>query len=361
MREFFLKTFIFVVLISALMVGCNRPPSVFPNGFSKHIELLERNNDSHCNLVPPFTDSLVFPSKYQGAGSARDELNKDSEARYRALTEQINHFSANVARLSNRLYRDKGSMDDYSCFLQTLSAWAEQDGLLGEANSTGKAIRKWNLALLSSNYLKLHSLHSKLDDERFRQQRRQITAWLSELADVVIVDYQDQPKEKINNHNYWAAWAVMVTSAFSGSDFHYDWAKNQYEFAVMQISDEGLWPNELKRASRAHQYHNFALAPVVAIASFLKHNGDLEGGLPPTVRLVARNVLMGIESQLLFVSLTGTNQASHLITEKGRLAWLPIYVSLTADPFAETLMEKYQPEGSSRLGGNTQALFLNAG
>ena len=112
MREFFLKTFIFVVLISALLVGCNRPPSVFPNGFSKHIELLERNNDSHCNLVPPFTDSLVFPSKYQGAGSARDELNKDSEARYRALTEQINHFSANVARLSNRLYRDKGSMDD---------------------------------------------------------------------------------------------------------------------------------------------------------------------------------------------------------------------------------------------------------
>ncbi|MFC3095973.1 hypothetical protein DRW07_06305 [Alteromonas sediminis] len=348
---------ILLLCLSFALVSCSRTPVVFPAGFAKQIALKESAAETDCKVPAAYTDSLIFPSKYEGSDGSRDQLNEESEARYRAQTRQINQFSAGIAKLSSRLYRDKGERQDYECVLSRLAEWASQGALLAEANGTGKAIRKWNLALLSSQYLKLHDLHNSLQDEPLQDSRKAIKTWLSKLADKVITDYSDIPRDKINNHQYWAAWAVMVTSAVTQSRTHYNWAKAQFETALAQINSEGFWPNELNRASRAHQYHNFAIAPIITVARFLQVNGDLIQGLDPRLQLLARNVLMGIESQALFFSLTDQQQVDYPITERGRLAWLPVYHMMTDDPLAKLMLEKYQPDGFTRLGGDTSSLF----
>lgn len=349
---------IIAVVVSLILQECSRPPIVFPQGFSKTIELKTESIGEECVVPIAFTEQLIFPSKYAGSDEARDELNQISQARYQAMASLIYDFSADIAKLSSRLYQNEGSVHDYRCYLQKLSAWANERALLADANNTGKAVRKWTLALLSSHYLKLQSVHESHNSSELISQRAVITNWLNELAETVINDYQETTEKKINNHYYWAAWAVMVTSAVTQSRSQYQWAQSQYQFAIQQINEEGMWPNELKRATRAHQYHNFAIAPIIAMTSILKRNGDLKQGMSPRLKLLARNVLIGIESTLLFASITGEKQVEYSITKNGRLAWLPIYFALTDDPLAKTILESYQPSGFTRLGGETKLLFL---
>lgn len=347
------------VFIVVIIWGCSYPPVVdTSDGFKKALKVKTSNSNYRCHTSIPYTGPLEFPSKYDGSGKARDKINEHSEAKYNQLTKQINDFSYSISKLSNKLYRNKGSQAEYACLLQNLVNWAEQESLLGHANGTGQAIRKWNLAALSTHYLKLQSLHASQQEDTFVQQREVIAHWLSALADTVIKDYSDKPIEKINNHNYWAAWAVMATSAVTQSPAQYQWAKQQFNIAIEQINEDGLWPNELRRGSRAFQYHNYAVAPVAATASFLQTNGDLQNGVPLALRTLVRHVIVGVESDALFQSTTGKRQVEYDVTEKGRLAWLPIYLSLSNDPLAELIYRRYPPQSSTRLGGNTTQLFL---
>src|ERR1043166_821979 len=53
-----------------------------------------------CPEVPtPYTDTLDFPSKYEGSGKSRDTLNEQSDAEYKAKTQPINDFEKGVAKI----------------------------------------------------------------------------------------------------------------------------------------------------------------------------------------------------------------------------------------------------------------------
>src|SRR3546814_19759635 len=50
----------------------------------------QKNKGASCPTPPPpFTDTLDFPSKYEGSGKSRDTLNEKSNLRYKMLAKQV--------------------------------------------------------------------------------------------------------------------------------------------------------------------------------------------------------------------------------------------------------------------------------
>jgi poly(beta-D-mannuronate) lyase len=98
------------------------------------------------------------------------------------------------------------------CVVNGLDAWARAGALTAVAkNHTGKSMRKWALATLSSSWLQLKfSPAHPLD--RQQQKAADVEHWLSHLADLTVADWRDLPLKRVNNHSYWAAWAIMATA-----------------------------------------------------------------------------------------------------------------------------------------------------
>jgi hypothetical protein len=50
----------------------------------------------------------------------------------------------------------------------------------------------------------------------------------------------------------------------------FNWSVKEYRIAARQIEADGTLPNERQRRERAAAYHNYALQPLVMIASFAR-------------------------------------------------------------------------------------------
>src|SRR6185312_537842 len=132
-----------------------------------------------CPEMPtPYTDSLDFPSKYEGSGKSRDTLNEQSDAEYKAKTQPINDFEKGVAKIVGA-YIDTGKPDALACALQWYGKWADANALLGDApNHTGRSVRKWTLASASAAWVKLKFSASNPLAEHADEQKK-VEDWLS--------------------------------------------------------------------------------------------------------------------------------------------------------------------------------------
>jgi len=128
-------------------------------------------------------------------------------------------------------------------------------------------MRKWALATLASSWLELKftpgtSLAGQQTTER----------WLGQLADRVVQEWDGLPLKSTNNHSYWAAWAVMASAVALDRRDLFAWSLKEYRIAAGQIAADGTLANEQRRRERALPYHNYALQPLVMIASFAAAN-----------------------------------------------------------------------------------------
>jgi poly(beta-D-mannuronate) lyase len=331
-----------------------------PPGFTAPVQNKRGGDDDaeECAAAPkPYTGKLEFPSKYEGSDKARDDLNPEAEAQYEAMTGDVKELERKVSSMVSH-YLHSGRPELLDCTLAWLDAWAQAGALLAPTdNHTGRSVRKWALASVASAYVRLKFSSSQpLRNEAQRTQR--IEGWLAKLGDMVVKDWQNQPLDKMNNHEYWAAWATMAAGvALNRRDF-YDWALSQYRIGAKQVDGEGYLPNELKRDTRALSYHNYALGPLTMIAAFAKANGTEVAEAREPMQRLADRVLAGVDNPKTFEKKTGEKQTREGIHEPSKFAWMEPYCwTFTCGGDMKKRMDKMRPLKTYRLGGNLTELF----
>jgi poly(beta-D-mannuronate) lyase len=331
-----------------------------PPGFAAPVEESQAKGAA-CPAPPePYTAELKFPSKYEGSDAARDDLNPKAYAKYRAATAGINEMEKQVSSMVAH-YLHSGDPALLRCTLDWMSAWARAGALERKTTDhTGKSVRKWALASLSSSWLRLKFSKSRPLDAA-PEKVHDIEPWLERLGGLVVDDWRDQPLEKINNHEYWAAWAVMATAVALDRRDWFDWAVGQYRIAAKQVDRDGFLPNELKRDTRALSYHNYALGPLAMIAAFASANGvDLSAEGDHALDRLAVRVLAGIDDPRSFEARTGKKQLLDDLKESSKFAWMEPYCWMNRCSGAMSRkVVAMRPIKAYRLGGNLTELFAH--
>lgn len=312
-----------------------------------------RARNYRCPSPPsPYTGALVFRSKYEGSGRSRDTLNSDAQRAYQLATAPVQALERGLSELSDRFVQGDGNAA--ICGVAWLRHWARANALMGEANMTGKAVRKWALAAIAFNLLKIQHAHGLNPADLI-----EVRAWLAELAGAVINDYADIPPEKINNHYYWAAAAVGATAIAIQDRGLLDWSIQAYRASVRDIDAEGLLPRELARKSRAFSYHVFALQPLMMLAEIGRVNGiDLYAEDGCAICRLATRVTNSINDPAYFEARTGTPQVMEEGADGRALIWVEILSRACPDDARlKALHTRYQPFSGRRLGGNLTDVY----
>ncbi|WP_252273202.1 mannuronate-specific alginate lyase [Pseudomonas subflava] len=356
-----------VAVLSALLAGCTpsseRGPSgsaalVAPTGYYRAAPPPE-GKPRECEAPPPpYTGELDFPSKYQGSDSSRDTLNVAAERRYLKLTGDMREMEKGVNRMVGRYFK-YGRPQEVDCAMTWLESWADAGALLSkDYNHTGMSVRKWTLGSLAGAYLRLKFSTSRPLDAHTEQSAK-VERWFGQMADMVVADWNAYPKERSNNHNYWAAWSVMASAVILDRRDLFDWSVGQYRHGVDQITRDGYLPRELVRETRALSYHNYSIAPLMMVSAFAKANGlDLRGEDDGALLRLARNVEAGLQNPKIFQEKTGYEQKAVDLQQSSRFAWLEPYCALyQCSPSTEAWRRSIEPLSTYRLGGDLTQLF----
>lgn len=350
-----------ICLVLSGCVGARQQILQYPN---EVLEPSERGNqvggvaakkllqDADCpsGRLKPHVGPLQFVSKYKGSGRGRDKLNEAALGQFRSGTELITDFEKALSELS----REYGANLDNrlmvaECFVDVLARWAAAGALLHrDANHTGASMRKWALGTISANYLVVRPAVNPAD-----KRLPQIKAWLFDVAQVVVQEWSDRPAEKVNNHDFWAAWATITTAVVLNDRALYDWSLYKYDEAMSLISEAGTIEKELSRQTRALAYHNYALAPLLHIAHFAYANGDdlLTAEDAPIRRLIGY-VIKGLNNPVAVEQALGREQVLDGVYTAHGLAWIPIYNLYYDSAALGSLAARTDRYSATRLGGD---------
>ena len=348
------------LLALALCGGAAHAALVPPQGYYEGIEKLKTGDGNfRCEAAPkPYTGALQFRSKYEGSDKARATLNTDSEKAFRKSTEDITTLEKGVSKMIGQYMRD-GRPAQLDCTLAWLGSWARADALMStDYNHTGKSMRKWALGSMSGSWLRLKFSNSQ-PLAAHQAEAELIEKWFARLAEQTVRDWSDLPLEKINNHSYWAAWAVMASAVATDRRDLFDWAVKEYKVGANQIDDQGFLPNEIKRKQRALAYHNYALPPLAMIASFAQANNvDLRSENNFALQRLGEGVLAGARDPRHFAERAGAKQDMKDLKVDSKYAWLEPWCALY-QCVGDTLQRKHgmQPFDSFRLGGNLTRVY----
>lgn len=200
-----------IAAVTAASAGASLQP---PAGYQQEPQHHATTHFTCPAFPPPFTGALDFTSKYDGSDSARATLNPQADHAFHEQTKAITQLEKVVSQVVTGFAHD-GNPARAACVVNGLGAWAKAGALTAPAkNHTGKSMRKWALATLSSSWLQLkfspvHPLENQKDGAA------EVERWLSRLGDLTVADWRDLPLKRVNNHSYWAAWAIMATAAIS--------------------------------------------------------------------------------------------------------------------------------------------------
>lgn len=329
-----------------------------PPGFAAAAVVSDKDVHDCPDDARPYTAPLDFPSRYEGSDKARDDVNERAEKEYKRLIAPITALEKGLSRQVDDYLR-ASQPDSLQCAAEMLRAWSSADALMGEAiTHTGKSMRKWALASVSAAYLRLKfSASQPLARDRALQQ--QVEQWLERLATRVVQEWRDQPLDKVNNHEYWAAWSVVAASVAVNRRDLFDWGLKQFALAATQVDAQGYLPNELKRDTRALMYHNYALTPLAMIAAFAKANEAApDAAQAAALSRLATRVLDGVVDPAPFEDRTGKKQVVKELSERSKFAWLEPYCwTFACDERARERLAALRPVKSYRLGGNLTEIF----
>lgn len=257
-----------------------------------------------CEPAPPPVIDIDANSYY--TDSHHSVIDPALKARNEAATKPVDDFVRAVARAASASQQRRDDAEA-RCAIGWLSSWAGQDAMLGKMTTQQSYYtRKWALAGLALSYARVQAAASP-------EERKRIEGWLLALADATI-RHSDAHKGARNNHYYWEGLAVTATGAVTRDARCLEWGRKVFGFAMGQIQPDGSLPLELDRAGRALNYHLFAAAPLVMMASIL----DVQAA--PLDRLVAFS-MAGVADPGIIRKMTGFEQER--ASEPG---WIAIYL-----------------------------------
>lgn len=352
-----------LLLAAACLYGCSAKPQpkpvVLPEAFSQAPAISTKPSKNFaCPETPaPYIEQLVFTSKYEGSDKSRSTLNMAAYEEYMDQTESIVNFQKTLSGLSDKYFYtgDKAIRD---CALGMLNAWATAPALLSkDTNHTGRSARKWTLAAASSSYAKLTHGSIKNDPPNAKQIEA-IEHWLATIADIVVVDYTQSNIDKVNNHDYWAAWAVSITGAVLHRKDLLDWSYSKFSQAMNQVDDNGFLPNEIRRKHLALSYHNFAIQPLVSMALTLKVNDyDVLSINNRALERLVNKTVAGLSNPEIFLKQTGEEQTLNNVVSNTGLAWIEPWLIMEPNAKIPAEWKNLRPLSSSRMGGDLTLLY----
>ncbi|MEJ8476695.1 alginate lyase family protein [Roseibium algae] len=215
---------------------------------------------------------LATYSKYDQGDSSRSTIDPAAHKKRKAQVQPIRN---SVRLLTNIAYAksDEAAVVEAraECVLKSLDNWAQANALTDMQTADAVLSRdRW----VAETVLALHeaSKKVKLSSER----RAKYDAWLRKIADSTIEAYAMRlgPKSRTNNHRYWAGLSVIAIGGVLEDQDLKAWGRRSFEIGSCQVDANGLLPGELRRGSKALEYHLYALRPLAAIARLHQVNGS---------------------------------------------------------------------------------------
>lgn len=318
----------------------------------------EDGGDYDCTRVEPHEGSLSFTSKYQGSDDARNKLNEEAQQVYKEATDKIRSFEKAVIAAADDYQVDGDGEEALSCLIDNLDAWASADSLVtDDINHVGQAVRKWALAASANAYLRAIAAAPEGVIDAAKSER--IERWFRQLSDGVRDYYTDRDPKKVNNHDYWAAWAVMSSSVATQECDDWGWSLAKFDEAMGQINSEVYLPRELSRETRALEYLNYAMQPLTMIATFAEVNGyPLHEKYQSEFQALAENVVDGLVSPELIGDLVGYEQITDGLYKSWSLAWMEPWQMMWGHVEGMSgFLDELRPMKSTRLGGDISYLY----
>lgn len=312
-------------------------------------------DSSKCKKPPNIPQSLLFTSIYTDKGMGSSVIDTDAQEKYKNQTKDIWAYERQISNWIQNFRSGKNQAYSFTCSIFWLETWAEKKALLKiETSPQGEAVRKWHLAVISSHYIQIKKFMPK-------QKQQRIERWINKLATQVMKDYATNTARisRNNNHQYWAAWSVMVSGVALNNRKFYKYGIQNFKKAMKQVNNKGALPLELQRKSKAFHYHLFALSPLVMMAETAKINGYnlykyRDSALVRLIDLTLNEVENG---QARIMSLTGIKQDLTRSITNGQLAWLVPYSLQYDDVRAQKLIQELSPMKQRRIGGDLSQIY----
>jgi poly(beta-D-mannuronate) lyase len=296
-----------------------------------------------CDRPPPPVRDLDLERFYSdSAGSVIDpRLAAEHEAAVAPLTAFLRHVVSDADQSIRKRDAAKGA-----CAVQWIKAWAAGDAWLGNMNTAqAEYQRKWDLAGVALAYNKV-KIHAKPADQDV------IEPWLIRFADASRAFFDD-PKRRRNNQWYWLGLGLAATSLATGSERHWQEARNIMTDAAGHIAGDGTMELELQRGKRALYYHAFSLTPLVVMTELARTRGEdwyaiKDGALHRLVDVTRK----GVQDPGIFDKLAGTAQER---PAKPGFGWLAVYKAQFKDKVEADWPQV--PEQHRWLGGDVRLLM----
>lgn len=250
-------------------------------------------------------------------------------------------------------YRATGSTAAAACTLRILQHAARERAMTGRMSSNqAYYVQNWTIGALAVTYLKVRTSPAGTQKER-----NTVTKWLEDVARSTQAHFQAQHEKKagdgMNNHLYWAGFAVMAAGIAANNRDFYNWAEGTYFDGLRSITLEGALPLEMARGRRALHYHLFAAAPLVMMASFAEANGqDLYAADRNALHRLVDRCVSGLYSSAWFAQQAHAPQDTPGKTLTAEdVAWLRPYLHRFPDPGPAALLRQLPSMSYQYLGG----------
>lgn len=313
---------------------------------------------------PPLVEpprELRHESKFRAGDTTASVVDPARQAAEEAAVRPVRTFNRLVSDVATRSLRDAQSARFHgACVMKHLDHWAQGRAFLGGSNSTqGDFEMKWSSITASLAYL---------DSREFADAdaARRVEFWLRQIGHKVKRHY-DIPvpplifSSRNNNHAYWASLSTVAIGVATSDRELFDWGMRRFERALDDIDSRGLLRHELRRASLALSYHQFALEPLLLLRLFAETNGiAINEDRDKALRRLAARVAEGLDDPQTFENLTGRPQSGPFPVQPFRWAWAELALALWPDAALEAKVDGNRPYGHVWLGGELTVRYRRA-
>lgn len=333
-------------------------PFINPSLYQMHTDTKLNTVDFTCPDLPDMDlYDLKLNSVYDQNDPSRSKINPYAYHRYHTLRRPISQFEEKLIRMANQYMLSGSRPADKpiaGCILSWLEKLADEEALLGRRiNKTGRVMRHWVLASISSAYAQISMMDAPTAQEQAQMDK--IDWWLEKLAFAVINDYPTKSPDASNHSNlsYWAAYAVANTALALKHQDMFDWAMMRTRKAIADIQPDGTLEKELIRNSKALQYHTYALSPLTMLIEIAHLNGhDMASLNDDAYHKLVRMVLTNLQDPSFLEELTGHSQFMDKVTSFGNMAWVELYSLRHYSPQTHQYLMLSRPFYNRRLGGD---------
>lgn len=330
---------------------------VAPKGQKKAGTLRDR-----CDPAPAPVRTLATTSMYDQRDPTRSKKDSDANKRYQAMIQPVRDYAKDVSKFANNYVRSGAKKTAFAeCTLDWLATWAKAHGLTDLR--TPQAV--FNVGQLVGGFAMAY-LQVRDNPHLDVRQKQLVEQWLKGIAlqvrDNVRADEARGKNSARANHRYWSGYGVGVVGVATGQRDLFDWGINSARIGLSEIEPDGTLPRELRRASRARDYHVFSVAPLVMMAELGLANGvNLYAEQDGSLHRLVKRILDSNKDARYFEKLTGYKQQPYPDGDDGipstRLAWLEPYHARFPSQRTAAMLKEKRPVMSTALGGNLTDIY----